>query len=217
MKNRWKYCTAAFLLAVLLLLSSCSNGNKPGENDPGKTETGEFDVEAAPENPDYDLEDPLGILGEFKGMDMIRMAMDGQISPESIFPLYEKALSMVEMPDDTLKSQINDEFTAGKDYWMRIDETGMKNGLRCYGIYSGRAILFRNGFLTVETTKTIAGVDFYHSEDFFLNVYSSEGLYNLEEAYEKNIVSAKDVAVAAEIHKIIEAYYWASKKWTGGA
>ena len=217
MKNRWKYCTAAFLLAVLLLLSSCSNGNKPAENDPGKTETGEFDVEAAPENPDYDLEDPLGILGEFKGKDMIRMAMDGQISPESIFPLYEKALSMVEMPDEALKTKINDELYSGKDYWMRIDETGMKYGLCCYGIYNGWAIILNQGDIPADWTVTIAGVTFWNANAFNLQAFSSDGLYNLEEAYEKNMVSAKDIAVAAEIYKIIESYFWASKKWTGGA
>ena len=168
-------------------------------------ESTQFDPSALPDVVDYDVEDPLGILGRYKGRNLY------DLSEKEITVLLELANQQLIMPDEKTQNEIlntNSLFQKGivKTWNELTDLKRGESGFRCYGIYNGCTILYQDRLYYIYTTITVAGVQFSHSEAFDIYAFSKGELITLSEAYKTGILSGKDIAIAAEYHKIVEAY-----------
>lgn len=71
---------------------------------------------------------------------------------------------------------------------------------RYYGEYNGCYVFFRSGIADATETKLIAGCYFYHTKLFNLYAYKDGVFYSLEEAYEKGLITQKQVKKVMYVH-----------------
>jgi len=71
---------------------------------------------------------------------------------------------------------------------------------RYYGEYSGCYVFFRSGIADATETKLIAGCYFYHTKLFNLYAYKDGVFYNLDAAYEKGLITQKQVEKVMYVH-----------------
>lgn len=71
---------------------------------------------------------------------------------------------------------------------------------RYYGEYNGCYVFFRSGIADATETKLIAGCYFYHTKLFNLYAYKDGVFYNLDAAYEKGLITQKQVEKVMYVH-----------------
>lgn len=84
------------------------------------------------------------------------------------------------------------------------------DGLRYYGTYNGYDILFERTQLTCVTTKEIGGISFTCPQSFVLYAYSDGVFYDLEEAFDKGLISQENLQEAAKIHLSYQNRFYVS-------
>lgn len=78
----------------------------------------------------------------------------------------------------------------------------------CYGEYSGCSVWFLAGQACVETIIEVGGYKFPFGSSFSITVEKAMEIYDLKDAYEKSLLTEKDIAELYEIHKeFISEYY----------
>lgn len=83
-------------------------------------------------------------------------------------------------------------------------------GLRYYGTYGDVVVAFEAGPLDIIGKEIIADSVFEVGSNFVLYAYHSGNIMKLMDAYAQNLISAQDVAKAAEVHKQFQmwCYPW---------
>ena len=114
------------------------------------------------------------------------------------------------MPDE-LREKVEKAFVEKHNYldsfpgWRSSNNMGR---IRYYGMFGNAVIIFDRGEISVteSTTIKVADSSFYYGSAFALYVFYEENLIDLKDAYEQNIVSAEDVAIAAQRHEAYNQY-----------
>ena len=89
------------------------------------------------------------------------------------------------------------------------DLTNITKNFRCYGIFNGCAVIFFCPYqLRMEETKTIGKYDFFESCRFDLYGCKDGIVYDLNNAYEKGLVTDEDIKTASERHEAAQEFYF---------
>ena len=141
--------------------------------------------------------------------------MDLTLSPE-FEDAYKKAASSIVVLSDEKLAELNSAYMKQYGHKFTIsppppDISEVKggdqfHGIYCYGNFDGSIVIFSPGMLAVVTSKEIAGHIFSYGSSFSLTCYHDGVFYPLEEAYEKGLISADEIGIAAERHRAVMEY-----------
>lgn len=91
--------------------------------------------------------------------------------------------------------------------WIWTDfPSGVHGGYRYYGTFDDCVVWCATGIATVITEYTVADSTFYYHNSASFFAYCKGKHYKLREAYEKNLISKEDVAIAAQRHAEYNEY-----------
>ncbi len=134
------------------------------------------------------------------------------LSNEEIEELRKNAEASLIKLDKKLSDEIEPlykEKFGGKLIWANFSETDSMLpgvGVRCYGEFDGCVVLLKLTDLTWLQTETIAGCEFACRSSFLLVCYKDGLFYNLQDGYEKGLITKDKIALAAERHKYVEDF-----------
>ena len=131
------------------------------------------------------------------------------LSPEEIDRLLDQVLTQ---PDEALTKEIERACAAenipGSLEWA---DKSFIDGIPCYGTFHGCTVFLLSGILQAESWITVAGEWFFYPHSFVIYAFYDGALYSLDEAYENGYISAEDVRIAAEHHRVVVEYRWLSR------
>ncbi|MBR6676990.1 MAG: hypothetical protein IKL24_06645, partial [Clostridia bacterium] len=134
-------------------------------------------------------------------------------APQETEPVDEKYLEAIEaltVLDEDTKNEIHKALGVGKLIWLDyekiVSDRDYVAQTCCYGEYNNCVVFFDMNQLTVETTITIAGYEFFYPSGFNLFAFNNGTLYSLEEAYNNGLISDEDLEAIANNHRILSPY-----------
>ena len=77
-----------------------------------------------------------------------------------------------------------------------------------YGKFGKNSVWFIPGNLTMVDVKEVGGYKFIHSSSFAIKVFASGEILDLNDAYQKRVLTQQDIAELYSLHKQFEIHFF---------